>query len=119
MSDNDKQVLNNLYNNVYALIEEELFLRMNPENYHDRPDVTDNLDTTKNSRKVICFELLGGGMLSSNIVNEAEADTDADTDNQMPGKFDLIRNSYNVDINTAIKGSIMRQRLFAKENLEH
>lgn len=113
MSENDKQVLNNLYNNVYALIEEELFLRMNPENYHDRPDVMDNLDPTKNSRKVICFELLGGGVLSPDA-NDINNDNN---DIRMPGKFDLIRNSYNVDINTAIKGSIMRQRLFAKENV--
>lgn len=101
----DNQDLNNLYNNVYALIEEELFLRMNPENYHDNFDIISEIDPTKNSRKVICFELLGGGI-----------DNRENQENQMPGKFDLIRNSYNMDINTAIKGSIMRQRLYMKEN---
>ena len=79
--DQDKQ---RLYNEILRLTEEELFMRKNPDYYHDR-------NTTVQS---------GGGHKTMGFV---------------PGKLEAIKYSYSMPLDVALKGSLARQKLFAKE----
>lgn len=89
MSDKQK-----LYNCVFSLLEEELYQRMNPKIYNDKP-----FDKTNN-------KMIGGNSNGNSSDNVS---------NLFPGKLDIIRNSYHLPIDIAIKGSVDRQKLFLKE----
>lgn len=81
-----------LYNEILSLVEEELFQRKNPQYYNDRiNNIQDTIQT--------------GG--SPNILNDRPI-------YEIPGKFNIIRNSFNLSIGEAVAGSRQRQKLFSK-----
>lgn len=104
-----------LYNTVFSLIEEELYHRKNPSGYKDNVydgssvsicgssnlDISslDNMTASPSSNVL----LTGGG----HSVNDKK---------YMPGKFDVIKNSYHLPLNLALKGTVERQLLFAQEH---
>jgi hypothetical protein len=93
-----------MYDTVFSLIEEELYQRLHPETYKDVSyDGTQkticpldnryiNFDESKDGQK-------GGGKQNAYI----------------PGKIDAIRASYQIPLQTAIEGTLERQKLYAKE----
>jgi hypothetical protein len=102
----------NKYNTILSLIEEELYLRNNPENYNDNQyDATNkslrefhDLDISLNDS----VNKFGGGYTCRQ--------TQTSSINTIPGKLDVIRNSFHVPLDVAIKGTHQRQLLFAEEN---
>lgn len=100
---------NQLYNKVLSLIEEELYLRMHPVEYNNNHyDGTnrsicgnDNLDVSLTPKDDDNNYMAGGGFKTKNKV--------------MPGKIDVVRNSFNLPLDIAIKGTLERQRLFKAE----
>jgi len=127
----DKQ---SLYNTVFSLIEEELHYRKNPIGYKDYVyDGTNisicgssNLDMqsfsgpTDNSSKRCtkhCVHHYGGNCnCPSNCEMKGGLLSKPDSSKFIPGKFDVIKHSYNVPLSIAIKGTVERQKLF---ELEH
>lgn len=124
--------LTTLYNTVFALIEEELFQRLHPESYQDKPlhhqSRVSKCDLSNPDINLFRLDLTpaelddiqNGG--NNNVAKESmfnEQTNITNTTNSVgrliPGKFDIIRNSYNVPLNVAIKGTIQRQQLFLKE----
>jgi hypothetical protein len=100
----DISELNTMYNNVFSLIEEELFQRLNPSTYRDDKGFDGSLES-------IC----GSSNLDIDFrINEHQKDHQKGGSN-IPGKFDVIRSSYSVPLDVAIRGTIERQRLYLKE----
>lgn len=81
----DKTVKTYLYNELLSSIEEELYQRMNPKFYKTQIGGYNNKTMTYNSN---------GQM--------------------MPGKFDVVRNSFHLSLYDAIKSTRERQILFCK-----
>ena len=79
---------NELYNDILRLVEEEVYQRHQINGYNDFK-TNDDLNQT------------GGG---SN-----------DFFDYTPGKFEAIRHSMELPLETALRGTIARQKLFAKE----
>jgi hypothetical protein len=115
----DNPELNGLFNEVFSLIEEELYQRLNPQYYKDavydgsRRSISgsSNLDISvlENEMRQKAMHGItnlqrGGGKLSSYRLS-----------NYIPGKLQAVRYSYQIPLNVAIKGSIARQKLFMKE----
>lgn len=86
-----------MYNTVFSLLEEEIYQRIHPETYQDTKYDGTNMSICRSSN--IDIDMKGGNK---------KLDI-------QPGKMDIIRGSYKLNLNTAIKGSIERQRLFSKE----
>lgn len=78
----------NLYDEILSLVEEEIYQRKNGKSYED----------IKSTNQVGGYR---GGFK---------------TGGSIPGKFDIIRNSLEVPLNTAVRGTVARQQLFAREN---
>jgi hypothetical protein len=89
----DKQ---SLYNTVFSLIEEELYQRLDPSNYND--------NIYNGTRTSICG--------TSNLDIASMQSEQKGGSNFIPGKFDVIRNSYHVPLITALKATVERQKLF-------
>lgn len=106
--------LTTMYNDVFSLIEEELYQRLHPESYHDK-----FYDGTRES---IC----GSSNLDINFdfgMNKQQQNSRQNIQHGgqykrtfIPGKFDVIRSSYQIPFDVAIKGTIERQRLFLQEH---
>lgn len=84
---NDKMDKLKLLDEVLSLVEEEIYQRKNGKSYHDSR-------STKQS----------GGYLGN-----------FKTGGAIPGKFDVVRNSLEIPLTIALRGTIARQQLFAKE----
>ena len=80
-----------LYNEILMLVEDELYQRKNPRHMND------NLHTVQNIIQT-------GG--SPNILNNGSTYV-------IPGKFDIVRNSFNLTLEEAINGTRQRQQLFS------
>lgn len=87
-----------LYNTVLSLLEEEIYQRTHPETYKDEKYDGTNMSICGSSNIDINIDMKGG---NNNFVQ--------------PGKMDIIRGSYKLNLNTAIKGAIERQKLFVNE----
>jgi len=81
-----------LYNDILSLVEEELFQRKNPQHYNDRINNIQNIIQTGGSDDILKNRSIYG----------------------IPGKFDIVRNSFNLSIEEAVAGSRQRQKLFSK-----
>src|SRR5580692_7041096 len=97
-----------LYNTVFALIEEELYHRKNPSGYHDKvyDGSLSSICGSSNLEISSLDNMMGGGQKSN-------------SKKYMPGKFDMIKNSYQLPLNLALKGTLERQRLFSEEQRKH
>ena len=103
-----------LYNTVFSLIEEELHQRINPTNYNNNKYDGTNASICGSSNLDISLDasvknygnhgLKGGSDVSKNRMS-----------GYVPGKFDVIRNSYHITLDDALKGTIERQKLFLEE----
>lgn len=93
MSSNNDQL--ELYNDILQLVEEEIHQRRNGESYSGNSGKDEQTKTNRT-------EQTGGGVDKIYPF--------------VPGKFDAIRNSMNVPLDIAIRGSLARQKLFAREN---
>ena len=78
-----------IYNQVLLMVEEELYRKLNP-------------NPTKHTVPKISKNMSGG----NNPITNAK---------YMPGKIDIIRNGFQIDIGTALKGTLERQKLFIEE----
>jgi hypothetical protein len=109
MENNNKS---SLYNTVFSLVEEELHHRLNPSGYSDKKFDGTNVSICGSSNLDMSTlgnegELMAGGGLSAK-----------NKDKYIPGKFDAIRNSYNIPLSVALKGTIERQKLFLQEKTQ-
>lgn len=93
----------NLYNTVFSLLEEELYQRTHPETYNDK--IFDNMSNNSMS-EFDDNKCLSGGSNNNSF---------GKIDKYVPGKFDALRNSYNIPLNIAIKGTIERQKMFMQK----
>lgn len=100
-----------LYNTVFSLIEEELHQRISPANYNNNKYDGTNESICGSSNLDILLDVtvennsgLKGGSQSKNKTN-----------GYVPGKFDVIRNSYHITLDDAIRGTNERQKLFLEE----
>jgi len=80
-----------IYNEILMLVEDELYQRKNPQHYND------NLHTVQNMIQT-------GGM--QNILNNGSIYS-------IPGKFDIVRNSFDLSLEEAVHGTQQRQQLFS------
>jgi len=80
-----------IYNEILMLVEDELYQRKNPRHYNDNIHAVQNIIQT-------------GG--AQNILNNGSI-------YEIPGKFDIVRNSFNLSIGEAVCGSRQRQQLFS------
>lgn len=87
-TDMNKNLKFNLYNDVLSLVEEEIYQRKSGSSYED-------MTSTKQTGGYSGGFKIGGAI---------------------PGKFDVVRNSLEIPLNIAVRGTIARQQLFAKEN---
>ena len=96
-----------MYDTVFSLIEEELYQRLHPETYEDAPYNKTQKTICPLDNRYINFDeptygQKGGGKQNAYI----------------PGKIDAIRASYQIPLQTAIEGTLGRQKLYAKEMAE-
>lgn len=123
----DKQ---SLYNTVFSLIEEELHNRKNPIGYKDNVYDERNIATCGSSNLDIELFFRSSDNLSKHCSNRHSTRCNencvcgmkgglmskANSSKYIPGKFNVIRYSYNVPLSVAIQGTVERQKLF---ELEH
>ena len=135
---------NEIYDIVFALIEEELHQRRNASGYTDivlpfdgsnyAVGQTSNCDINmlekeKRFRKMvdspmivdpmivdpmIVDPMIVGSMMSGSMMGGAKLKQLADK-NYIPGKFDAIKYSYHLPLDIALRGTIARQQLFLEE----
>lgn len=128
MTDTSKYTseLNAMYNTIFSLIEEELYQRLHPSSYQDRNyDGTSasiygsNFDPNFNLFNKQSDDQLGGQLgdqLGGKLSDQSsEQFNGQNASNFIPGKFEVVRSSYYIPLDVAIKGTIERQRLFMKE----
>jgi hypothetical protein len=111
---------NEIYDIVFALIEEELHQRRNPSGYTDivlpfdgskfAVGQTSNFDINILEREKRFRSMIGGNHMDSNVDLKQISDK-----NYIPGKFDAIKYSYHLPLDIALKGTIARQQLFFEE----
>ena len=90
----------NVYNMIYSLLEEEIYQRKNPSQY--------------NNNRVVVNK--GENMLHvNNQIMHGGFNSEKSNNNIIPGKADVIRESYRLPLNMAIEGSRKRQELYMKE----
>lgn len=85
---NKKEELVTLYDDLLRLVEEEIYQRRNGKSFED---------------------------LSSSNAQTGGGRGNFQTGGTIPGKFDIIRHSMEVPLDVAIRGTIARQQLFARE----
>jgi len=102
---NDDNKINNslksMYNEILSLLEEELYSR------HVGNDIVKNNDKNRINPKLINQNK---NTINQNMINQTGGNK------YIPGKFDIIKHSFNVPLDIALKGTIERQQLFMKEN---
>jgi len=88
-----------LYNQVLSLVEDEVSSRLN----NNPGQIIPINKTTTN--------IVGGnnGNNSNNVIKTNFVSS------YVPGKLDIIRNAYKLDLSTALRGTLERQKLFINE----